>query len=191
MELRRMTPEERVLWYGTVFADAFPPEERKPLSDMEALIAAGQYEPLGLFDGGALVGFATLWSRPETAGYVLLDYLGVAAARRNGGLGGHILDRLAGRLAGRILIAEAELPVGDGPEDALRRRRIGFYLRHGFQCAYESAGCGLRLQVLTLGGPPADLGALMAAHRAIYGPARTDIVIPLPPGETPPGSLFV
>ena len=50
--------------------------------------------------------------------------------------------------------------------------------------------CGIRCQVLALRDPgdPGDLGdldALMAAHRAIYGPHRPDITIPLGPDETP------
>ena len=34
---------------------------------------------------------------------------------------------------------------------------------------------------------PADLAPVMAAHRAIYGPARTDVKVPLGPEESPPG----
>jgi hypothetical protein len=33
--------------------------------------------------------------------------------------------------------------------------------------------------------PFPDIPALMAAHRAIYGPSRSDVKIPLPPGELP------
>ena len=42
-----------------------------------------------------------------------------------------------------------------------------------------------------LGEPPARLEELMAVHRAIYGPARTDVAVPLAPGEVPPPSLFL
>ena len=37
----------------------------------------------------------------------------------------------------------------------------------------------------------ARLEELMAVHRAIYGPARTDVAVPLAPGEVPPPSLFL
>ena len=36
-----------------------------------------------------------------------------------------------------------------------------------------------------LGPAPADQVDLKAAHRAIYGPARTDVVIDPPPGASP------
>ena len=37
----------------------------------------------------------------------------------------------------------------------------------------------------------ARLEELMAVHRAIYGPARTDVAVPLAPGEVPPPSLVL
>jgi hypothetical protein len=55
---------------------AFPRMERKPLSAMEKLMAAGRYEALGLYDGEELAAYALLWDDPE-GGYVLLDYLAV------------------------------------------------------------------------------------------------------------------
>ena len=73
---------------------------------------------LGLYDGAALLGYATLWSTPEWPDYVLLDYLGVTAARRNGGLGGAILKMLAAREAGRRrVLVEAEAERSGGPEE--------------------------------------------------------------------------
>ena len=56
-------------------------------------------------------------------------------------------------------------------------------------CVAEITGRGL--QALLLGEPPARLEELMAVHRAIYGPARTDVAVPLAPGEVPPPSLFL
>ena len=65
---------------------------------------------------------------------MLLDYLGVTAARRNGGLGGAILKMLAAREAGRrTVLVEAEAERSGGPEEErpLRLRRLGFYARNG------------------------------------------------------------
>ena len=111
MELRPITDLEQ--WYARELTEAFPPNERKPLADIRALLEAGRYEALGLYDGAALLGYANLWREPAVPGYVLL------------------------------------------------------------------------------GEPPARLEELMAVHRAIYGPARTDVAVPLAPGEVPPPSLFL
>lgn len=174
-------------WYDREFVKTFPPNEQKPLDFILELIAGGQYTLLGLYDGPALLGYATLQTHPGHPGYILLDYLGVTTARRNGGLGAHILSLLEKKYretACIIVEAESPVPGGDEAENALQGRRIGFYERCGLRRAYEMGACGIRCQVLTLGesgGPD----ALMAAHRAIYGPGRSDITVPLGPDEVP------
>ena len=85
MELRPIADLEQ--WYARELTEAFPPNERKPLAEICALLEAGRYEALGLYDGAALLGYANLWREPTVPGYVLLDYLGVTASRRNGGWG--------------------------------------------------------------------------------------------------------
>lgn len=189
MELRQLTEKELIDWYEEELTEAFPPNERKPLADIRALMAQGRYEVWGLFDGDTLLGYATLWMEPADRRCILLDYLGVTAARRNGGLGRKIVRMLAGQLEGKsLLLIEAERPVeGDDPaENAIRQRRLAFYERCGFVPAYDMATCGMRFTTF-LPRLPADLGPVMALHKAIYGPARTDVRVPLGPGETPPG----
>lgn len=177
---RPMTAAETELWYRTELAEAFPPQERKPLSDILRMMAEARYSVWGLWESGALLGYAALWSRPGVP-LVLLDYLGVTAARRNGGLGGHILQRL--KAQGIPLVLESELPVGDGG-DPIRLRRIAFYERCGFVPLYVMATCGMAWQAL-VSDPVPGKEAIMAAHRALYGPGRRDVCIPLPPGQTP------
>ena len=100
MDLRPIPARDWADWYTGELCASFPACECKPLEAIRALAAEGRYELLGLYDGAALLGYATLWSTPEWPDYVLLDYLGVTAARRNGGLGGAILKMLAAREAG-------------------------------------------------------------------------------------------
>ena len=187
MELRPLMEAELQTWYDTELTEAFPPNERKPLEEILALLAQGRYEVLGLYEGRELLAYATLMKHPDAV-YVLLDYLGVTAARRNGGLGAELLRRVGAHCVhyGGV-ITEAEAPVpGDSPEENhLRRRRIGFYRRCGFVPVYEMASCGARFQALLLGPVPEDRTGLMRDHRAIYGPLRDDVAVPLAPGETP------
>lgn len=187
MEFRPMNEREIRGWYEREFLKTFPPNEQKPLELILALAGEGRYTLMGLYDGGLLLGYAGLQTHPDHPAYVLLDYLGVTAARRNGGLGARILSLLEERFQGGVhIIVEAESPVsgGDEAENRLRSRRIGFYERCGCRRVYEMGACGIRCQALTLGEPGA-LEPLMAAHRAIYGPSRPDITIPLGPEETP------
>ena len=134
MDLRPIPARDWADWYTQELCASFPACECKPLEAIRALAAEGCYELLGLYDGAALLGYATLWSTPEWPDYVLLDYLGVTAARRNGGLGGAILKMLAARETGRrTVLVEAEAERSGGPEEErpLRLRRLGFYARNG------------------------------------------------------------
>lgn len=174
-------------WYDREFVITFPPCERKPLAFILQLMEAGRYTILGLCDGADLLGYATLHRHPDYPDYVLLDYLGVTAARRNGGLGGHILALLEEMFRGKACIiveAESPAPGGSEAENSLRVRRLGFYKRAGCRLIYEIGACGMRCQAMAL-GPVEDLSAFVEAHRAIYGPDRTDITIPLGKDEAP------
>lgn len=184
MEFRQMTPKEIEYWYAVEFSQAFAENERKPLADILDLAAQGRYQLWGLFDGERMLGYATLWRR-DGIPLVLLDYLGVSAALRNGGLGADILARL--REQGFPIVTESELPVpGDSDaENRIRLRRIGFYRRNGFTPAYEMATCGMRWQALLANADGLELTNIMAWHRALYGPERTDVKVPLGPDEVP------
>lgn len=184
MEFRLMTEKETENWYAGELCDTFAPQECKPLSDIFALIAQDRYELWGLFDGANLLGYAALWKAPGIP-LVLLDYLGVTKSRRCGGLGGEILRLLRGQ--GRPIVAEAEEEVpGDGEEaNLLRRRRIGFYRRCGFTEAYRMATCGMAWRALLSGAEAYSAEDVMTWHKTLYGPERTDVKVPLLPGEVP------
>ena len=184
MEFRQMTPKEIEYWHAVEFSQAFAENERKPLADILDLAAQGRYQLWGLFDGERMLGYATLWRR-DGIPLVLLDYLGVSAALRNGGLGAGILARL--REQGFPIVTESELPVpGDSDaENRIRLRRIGFYRRNGFTPAYEMATCGMRWQALLANTDGLEMTDIMAWHRALYGPERTDVKVPLGPDEVP------
>lgn len=181
---RPMNDEEIRSWYITDFSEAFAENERKPLEDIYSLIRDGRYELWGLFDGALMLGYAALWKRAGIP-LVLLDYLGVTAAQRNGGLGSEILRRLTA--LNFPLVTESELPVeGDSAEENhLRLRRISFYERNGFSPTYEMATCGMRWQALTVNTTSFPMADIMQWHRALYGPERTDVRVPLGRDEIP------
>lgn len=58
------------------------------------------------------MGYALLWEAPQRK-YVLIDYLGVTAARRNGGLGAELLRLLREKFRSWDgIIVESEAPEG-------------------------------------------------------------------------------
>lgn len=184
MIFRQFTNDEIAPWYERELCTTFAPQECKPIEDIYQLQREKRFELWGLFENNVMVGYATLWMVPGIP-LVLVDYLGVTASRRNGGLGSEILGRL--KAQGRPVAVEAEKVVdGDDPaENAMRERRIGFYIRNGFKPVYPMATCGFAFQTLLYDETDIPIADIMEYHRLIYGENRPDVRIPLPDGEKP------
>ena len=169
MELRPIS--DLAGWYARELSEAFPENERKPLADMMSEMERGCYEPLGLYEGQALLGYATLWSREAFPGYVLLDYLAVCRDKPRGhGYGTAalrlLLDRCRDR-RGLLVEAEAEEPGAEAEENALRRRRLAFYRRGGFRdLGYTARIFGVPYAMLVSG--QSDQAEAAEAHRRLY-----------------------
>ena len=169
MTLRELTAQELKHLHKTELREAFPPEELKPYAAMRKLMKSGAYQPVGAFEGENLVGYALLWRDP-TGQHVLIDYLGVTKTRRNGGLGGQILELLAQRFHSLDgIIVESEAPEG-GETDALRRRRMDFYRRNGFVFLdYDCVLFGVHYAVcLRSPNGKGTEAAALEAHKALY-----------------------
>lgn len=192
LDLRLMTDSEITYWYTQEFEKHFNAQERKPLADIIKLRNSGHYDLLGLFDehSNQMLGYSTIWKSPNI-NLLLLDYLGVSSSLRNKGLGSKILLALKKYYKNEYIIAESELPVSeDSPsENNLRERRIDFYKRNGFKPVYEMATCGMRWQALILSddfiSSPSEISKIMHNHKAIYGPSRKDVKIPIYQDEVP------
>ena len=126
--------------------------------------------------------------------FVLLDYLGTLPGVRNRGLGGQLLDLLADYYREeRGIFGEAESDEGGADADReLRRRRLGFYLRHGFRYGgYDCALFGVHYQTLIRGREDVTPEELLKVHRSFYQnrfPAhiyKRFVQLPLAPGEAP------
>ena len=193
MELRILSKAELERLYYNEMKRAFPPSELKPLKSMEDMRDTNRYEPLGLFDGEELLGYAMVWMEPDIP-HVLLDYLGTVEGKRNGGLGTKTLALLRERYAHRgYIFGEAERDNSPDPEErALQSRRLDFYIRNGLRYAgYDCALFGVHYETLILGGEEVTAEELMQAHQTIYRrqiPAKhyeRFVQIPLAPGEKP------
>lgn len=193
MELRELTVQQLKNLYDQELRQAFPPQELKPLSSMEGLRKQGRYQPLGLWEGDTLLGYALMWLEPGYP-FALLDYLGTLNGMRGQGLGSRMLDLLAEYYAGyRGIFGEAEAPENGEPEgEPLRRRRLAFYERNGFRYGgYDCALFGVHYRTLIRGDAPVSAQELMQAHQSIYRAHMPEkimerfIQIPLLPGEKP------
>ncbi len=192
MYLKTMSPEELRRVYETDLTEAFPPAELKPLGAMEAMRARGVYDPLCLYgESGEALGYVLLWKH-EDGRYILIDYLCVPAGRRNGGLGGQLLQMTRTLYPeDTVFIIESEAPSGSGADEMIRRR-LGFYARNGARTLhYDTALFGVHFKTLCWADPPPEEAEVLQKHQEIYqrqfDRANYDrfIQIPLGPGEQP------
>lgn len=168
-EFRLLTDEELIQVYHEHMERDFPPDELKPLSRLQKMRASGNYDPYALFRDGEVVGYAFYWKTEEP--YVLLDYFAVTPKERNKGTGGALLRDMLERFCvdGRGVFCEAEVPnTGDAEVDALRTRRVNFYLRNGMrQAGFHTKVFGVPYTVL-FHGPEISDEALMETDRRVY-----------------------
>jgi ribosomal protein S18 acetylase RimI-like enzyme len=118
-----------------IYEVSFPPSERENTADLVASIAAGERLLYVARRDAELIGFAVVFSLDDLS-VALLEYLAVDPQERNAGVGGALLTHLRTNLGsdsgalGMVLEVEPAEEV-DREESTLRKRRIGFYLRHG------------------------------------------------------------
>ncbi len=159
MEIQLLNEQQAEQIYRSYMVQDFPPSELKPFASVQGLMRRGLYEPLALYEDGALAAYAWLVVLPGCPG-ALLDYFAVLPERRGSGVGTRALQALAGHYAPsrQTLIIECEHPAC-APDPAAARRRVGFYLRAGARpTAMESLLFGVRYQIYALpcGGAESD-----------------------------------
>ena len=116
-----LTEEVRSLYMAS-----FPPEERIPYENtMRTFGKGGDLEVF--YDDGTFIGFCYSF---EYDGSVFLVYIATRPELRGKGYGAKILDEMRRIKAGRRMFLVLEGTDGS-PEDAMRIRRRGFYLRNG------------------------------------------------------------
>ena len=113
-----------------LYEEAFPEEEKKPLSLMEALTAEGKMEMLAVTEGDEFVGLAMNMLAEKTT---LLDYFAIASDKRGGGYGSRAIAALLERFRDKKYIFEIEMQDETAVNALDRKRRKAFYLRNGLK----------------------------------------------------------
>lgn len=188
--LRSLSHAEMAAAYESVFREAFPPEELKPLESISAMTEGGFYRPCGLFNGGEALAYACLWTDEP---YILIDYLCVPVSKRNGGYGSAMLKALLqGYPADTVFIGEVEAPTGDAQTDKMIYRRLGFYERSGAKMLhYDSALFGVHYKTIVWSKDEVEETEVLRHHAGLYrrwfSPEMyaKAIQIPLRPDEKP------
>ncbi len=109
-----------------IYLDSFPECERIPLEHLVGEDSRGRM--YAVTDSGETVGLYYTVTYPE---FVFLFYLAVAAEHRGRELGGRILEGIC-EGAGLPVVLNVEEVSDSFGDYEVRRKRLGFYLAHGF-----------------------------------------------------------
>lgn len=108
-----------------ILAQSFPETEVRAKEDQLALIENECYHLYAIKDEEEKTGgVIAAWELSDD--FLYIEHFATLPEKRNHGFGGEMLDLFV-EWNGKNVVLEVELP-----EDALTRRRIGFYERHGF-----------------------------------------------------------
>ena len=160
-----------------IYAASIAAREQKPEGWIAAMIGAPDYRVWVAKAGGRVQGFSILFV-PSAGGFALLEYMAVAPAERNHGLGAELFRRTVEHAP---TPGEGQLPVllevdsdrEASSDRALRTRRERFYRRLGcLRIARASLPHAARRRGLAARDGPARLhgGAARPPGRAERGP---------------------
>ena len=172
MTIHLLTTEQVAWIYHAHMQHDFAPDEMKPLQDILRLMQEGLYKGYGLWENGDLRGYALFMTAPGGR-VALLDYYAVIAGHRGGGWGSRFLALLQKELAaydGMVLESEHIAYAVGRADNAIRRRRIAFYLRNGLRMtSLQSRLFGVDFSILYMPcGRDLSDGQLYCELNAIY-----------------------
>lgn len=176
IRLQRITTADAD-WYRfmeRLMVQSFPPEEYRPLEQLRLYTDTKPafHNNIVLDSDDTPVGFFTYW---DFGTFCYGEHFAIDPARRNGGYGARVIERLCADLAPRPLVLEVEMPDND-----LARRRIGFYQRQGFrlwdkpyrQPPYKPGDSFLPMLLMAYGALDADRAydeVKQRIYREVYG----------------------
>ena len=167
---RSIEKEESRVLYSHMKRD-FPAAERPPFFVVKRLIAKQVYDAVFLMEEGLPVGYAVTVA-PEGLAYALVVFLAILPGMRGQGYGGKLMEMLAQRFPGRILVLEVEDPAfAPNPEEKLiRQRRVRFYEQEGFRVISTARvkifGVDMQLMVNTC----EEVGSARRMMHSLYAP---------------------
>ncbi len=122
---QQVTNTEEFEMVYPILQEAFPQTEVREKQAQQALLQKAAYRLYQIKDDkDAVAGVLAIWELAED--FVYIEHFAICPEKRNGGFGGYILEEFI-KWCGKNVVLEVELP-----EDDLKKRRIGFYERHGF-----------------------------------------------------------
>src|SRR5437660_6183735 len=122
--------------FYSIYAESISARERKSKAWISEMAGRAEYTILLLKNNGHVIGFSVLFL-PQAETFGLLEYMAIANAYRNGGLGSELFRRSVQAASEprprepQALLLEVDSDRGKYADQALRARRQQFYRRLG------------------------------------------------------------
>lgn len=107
-----------------IMEQSFPKDERRSRAGQENIVKEPCYQLYGGRKEGKIAAFFAVW---DFESFSFIEHFAVEKESRNGGIGAELLAQLLEEIR-KPVVLEVE-----PPEDELKKRRIAFYKRNGFQ----------------------------------------------------------
>ena len=171
MNLRQATTLPDWIRFMRLYRQAFPREERKPVSMIRRMQKKGKTDVWCLEQDGQFVGLAATINGPEQ---ILIDYLAILPKRRGHGDGSEALRQLRQQYAGKGVFLEIECVCQEADNYEERKRRKHFYLSNGLQEMHTTAKLfGVDMELLGF-DCQLDFDQYRAFYRDNYGQWAAD-----------------
>lgn len=146
MELIPAKKSELPAIYKSMERD-FIRDELRDYTDFESLCGNGKFTVYHIEEDGARLGFITVWA---LEGFAFAEHFVIYEEYRNNGCGGRALEIVKDKFGALVLEAET-------PTEPIKKRRIGFYSRHGMlvnpqdymQPPYRRGGAACPMKLLS------------------------------------------
>ncbi len=142
-DIRQLTLEELRQIYRTYMREDFPLMELRPWFSIGRAWEREEYSAYGYYDEDRLIAYAAFYSCGGDP-HILMDYLAVVPDLRGRGIGSSFLAELLPAIPdidGIFIEAESPDPEKDEETNAVREKRIDFYLANG--AVTTGVGCHL------------------------------------------------
>ena len=167
MKLEAIRREEMAEIYAAMQQN-FIGDELRDFDAATAVLDDGRYTIYHILsDGGVRIGFICIWELKRAA---FVEHFVIYDEHRGKGCGGEAIDCVCRKFGKVVLEVEK-------PEDEIKRRRIAFYRRHGFeinprpyeQPAYRADSGRIPMHLMSYPALAADFDGLVGElYEAVY-----------------------
>ena len=152
---------------GVLFLEAFPEDERPPLSVFLKSIDKKEIKLLTFNEGDSFIGFAYLAFYEDIC---CLYFLAVSAPYRHQGYGGQILEILKEEYSDKVLMLcyeEVDMKYPNYEERVLRK---AFYYKHGFiDNKIKTNEYGVVYETAYIGSHPVSFSKYLEIFKLVFG----------------------